>query len=59
MSIPNKTPIKLSQLVLEGLGHLGTTIPIDISKKIISNSVKLTLHPEASKLFALCVKFCK
>lgn len=48
--IPNKNPIILSNLVIEGLGNLGFTIPLDITKKIIANSVKLTLHPEASKL---------
>ncbi|XP_065364447.1 COMM domain-containing protein 3 [Calliphora vicina] len=48
MSVPTKTPITLSNLVVEGLGHLGTTIPLDTTKKIIANSVKLTLHPEAT-----------
>ena len=50
-SFPNKNPIILSNLVIEGLGNLGSTIPLDVTKKIIANSVKLTLHPEASKFF--------
>ncbi|TMW43375.1 hypothetical protein DOY81_011546 [Sarcophaga bullata] len=47
-SFPNKNPIILSNLVIEGLGNLGSVIPLVVTKKIIANSVKLTLHPEAT-----------
>lgn len=50
MTFPSTSPIILSNLVIEGLNHLGNIIPLDTTKKIIANSVKLTLHPEASKL---------
>lgn len=46
-----KSCLNLSNLVIEGLGHLGTSIPLEVAKKIISNSVKLTLHPEASEFY--------
>ncbi|XP_075154383.1 COMM domain-containing protein 3 [Haematobia irritans] len=32
----------------EGLQHLGTSIDIETSRKLIANCVKLTLHPQAT-----------
>uniref|UniRef100_A0A034WR70 COMM domain-containing protein 3 n=1 Tax=Bactrocera dorsalis TaxID=27457 RepID=A0A034WR70_BACDO len=40
--------IKLSDPVIKGLQQLGTDINIDISKKLIANTLKHTLSPEAS-----------
>lgn len=41
--------IKLSEIVIEGLKHLNTVISSDLTKKIISNAVKMALHSDASK----------
>ncbi|XP_004523907.1 COMM domain-containing protein 3 [Ceratitis capitata] len=40
--------LKLSDSVLKGLQQLGTEISMDISKKLITNSLKHTLSPESS-----------
>lgn len=38
----------LSATVVAGLKNLGTTLTVAISKTLIANSLKLTLHPDAS-----------
>ncbi|XP_037936538.1 COMM domain-containing protein 3 [Teleopsis dalmanni] len=49
---------ELSTSVVQGLQSLGTIIPIDLTKKLISNSIKLTLHsdetiPPVPEMYAL------
>lgn len=41
--------IELSTVVIEGLKILNTIISSDLTKKIISNAVKVALHSDASK----------
>lgn len=41
--------IELSNIVIDGLKSLNTVISIDLTKKIISNAVKVALHSDASK----------
>lgn len=41
--------IELSEIVIEGLRSLNSVISSDLSKKLISNAVKLSLHSDASK----------
>lgn len=41
--------IELSNIVIEGLKSLNTVINSDLTKKIISNAVKMALHSDASK----------
>lgn len=41
--------IELSTVVIDGLKSLNTTISSDLTKKIISNAVKMALHSDASK----------
>lgn len=41
--------IELSSIVIEGLKSLNTVITSDLTKKIISNAVKMALHSDASK----------
>lgn len=41
--------IKLSDIVIEGLQSLNTSITSDLTKKIITNTVKMSLHSDASK----------
>lgn len=42
--------IELSDIVIDGLKSLNTAISTDLTKKIISNAVKVALHSDASKL---------
>ncbi|KAH8276674.1 hypothetical protein KR044_008085, partial [Drosophila immigrans] len=42
----------LSATVVAGLQNLGTTLSAAISKTLIANALKLTLHPDASKLMS-------
>lgn len=42
--------IELSTVVIEGLKILNTIISSDLTKKIISNAVKIALHSDASKI---------
>lgn len=42
--------IELSTAVIEGLKTLNTIISSDLTKKIISNAVKMALHSDASKI---------
>lgn len=41
--------IELSTVVIDGLKSLNTIISSDLTKKIISNAVKIALHSDASK----------
>lgn len=41
--------IELSSVVIDGLKSLNTVISSDLTKKIISNAVKMALHSDASK----------
>lgn len=41
--------IELSNIVIDGLRSLNTVISTDLTKKIISNAVKVALHSDASK----------
>lgn len=41
--------IELSNVIIEGLKSLNTTISSDLTKKIISNAVKMALHSDASE----------
>lgn len=41
--------IELSAVVIDGLKSLNTVISLDLTKKIISNAVKMALHSDASK----------
>lgn len=41
--------IELSSVVIDGLKSLNTVISLDLTKKIISNAVKMALHSDASK----------
>lgn len=41
--------IELSNIVIEGLKSLNTVLSADLTKKIISNAVKVALHSDASK----------
>lgn len=41
--------IELSTVVIDGLKSLNTVISLDLTKKIISNAVKMALHSDASK----------
>lgn len=41
--------IELSTVVIDGLKSLNTVISSDLTKKIISNAVKIALHSDASK----------
>lgn len=41
--------LKLSNVVIEGLKILNNAISSDLTKKIISNAVKMSLHSDASK----------
>lgn len=43
--------IKLSDIVVEGLQSLNTSITSDLTKKIISNAVKMSLHSDASEFY--------
>lgn len=40
--------VELSNVVVEGLKSLNTVISADLTKKIISNAVKMALHSDAS-----------
>lgn len=44
--------IELSNVVIEGLKSLNTVISIDLTKKIISNAVKVALHSDASEFYS-------
>ncbi|KAL9886569.1 COMM domain-containing protein 3 [Glossina fuscipes fuscipes] len=48
MDTENKNNIILSSLVVNGLKFLCSTIPLDLTRKLLLNCVKLTLHPDAS-----------
>lgn len=41
--------IELSNIVIDGLKTLNTIISSDLTKKIISNAIKVALHSDASK----------
>lgn len=41
--------IELSTVVIDGLKSLNSVISSDLTKKIISNAVKMALHSDASK----------
>lgn len=41
--------LKLSDPVIKGLQQLGTEINVDISKKLIANTLQHILSPEASE----------
>lgn len=45
--------VKLSDIVVEGLQSLNTSISSDLTKKIISNTVKMSLHSDASEYHPL------
>lgn len=47
--------LELSNIVIEGLKSLNTVISSDLTKKIISNAVKMTLHSDASKTIELII----
>lgn len=50
--------IELSNIVIEGLKSLNTVInSSDLTKKIISNAVKMALHSDASKKIHNTEKF--
>ncbi|XP_055837478.1 COMM domain-containing protein 3 [Episyrphus balteatus] len=40
--------LELSKLAIDGLKHLGSTINIEISKKLIASTVKLSLYADAN-----------
>lgn len=41
--------IKLSDVVIEGLQSLNTVISADLTTKIITNAVKMSIHSDSSK----------
>lgn len=41
--------IKLSTIVIEGLKSLNTSISADLSRKLITNAVKMALFSDASE----------
>lgn len=43
--------IEISSIVIDGLKSLNTVISLDLTKKIISNAVKVALHSDASKYY--------
>lgn len=42
--------IELSTVVIDGLKSLNSVISLDLTKKIISNAVKMALHSDASEI---------
>lgn len=41
--------IELSNIVIEGLKSLNTILNSDLTRKLISNVIKMTLYSDASK----------
>lgn len=41
-------PLELSKLAVDGLKHLGSTINIEISRKLITSTVKMSLYADAN-----------